>query len=241
MKQEATKITSIVAGVMFYTTARHAKALEIAYVISEQELTINLHADGSASVTERLTYESYHAETFHHTLHLLDYNIHHLTIHRVDPLTAKKLPLTLSTDRSLLTYQVVEDSDDLQRLQLFYPSKHEPVSFMFAYEIDNFVTTYADLAELTALQTEAGLIQEEVDFTATIQLPELFCEEEACQAQLINLGPQAQLSFELNAIRIGIPATAMTKYSAIAIQLSKEYFPQNPNQFPDQVFSTNKD
>lgn len=256
---------------MFFTTARHANVLDILYIIKEQNLTIDLQADGSANVSDCLTYQSYHAATFHHTLHLLDYDIKELSISLIDPLSRTRQDVRLSDSREPLTYQITDVSDEYQRLQINHAAKHERVTFVFDYVIDNFVTTYSDLAELTTLQTQAGLIQEDADVTARLLLPAMKPVEELepkegskpsvsakaarpviddsledrVVVQLSHTGDQAQLVTDRNGdrpmIRLAIPADAMTEQTALSVQVDPGFFPDNPNAFLEHALRQRKD
>lgn len=232
MDRKEAMISNIVRSVMFFTTARHAKELGLAYVTRDQNLTIILRADGSAKVSDELTYTSYQADTFHHTLHLLDYDVSQLSVSFLDPITQSKQPLMLSDSKEPLSYQLIEVKDDYQRLQIFYEAQHENVTFYYDYVIDNFVTNYTDGAELIALRAHDGIIQEDADFTGKILLPALTQEE--VTVQLLNIGDQAQVVVgweEETVIHIGIPADAMTNETILHIQVAAELFPKNPNSF----------
>lgn len=234
MNRKETMISTIVSSVMFFTTARHAKALGLAYVIREQNLTLTLAADGSANVSDELTYTSYQADTFHHTLHLLDYDVSQLTVSVLDPVTQRKQPLRLTDTKAPLSYQLIAGGDDFQQIQIFYEAPHQDVTFYYDYVIDNFVTNYGDGAELIALQVQAGLIQEDVDFTGKIVLPALTQAE--VSLQLLHAGDQAQVVVgweDQTVIRIGIPAESMTAETILHSQVATELFPMNPNSFPE--------
>lgn len=271
IKVNEAMIASIVNSVMFFTTARHARHLGIAYIISEQNLTLDLLSDGSAKVSDMITYHSYHADTFHHTLHLLDYNISQLTVSLFDSKAQTKQILRQTEANVPLSYQLTKKMDEALRLQLNYPSQHQTVSFVFEYVIDNIVTSYADLAELTPLLTQDSLIQEEADFNGTLLLPAVpqaqgkmlgdddtknrvpeenytyaihpphTAPQEKVTAQLIKTGDQAQVSIDKwegrSIIRVGLPSTAMTNETALMIQVAPEYFPNNPNTFPQQTLN----
>ncbi|MGO4928072.1 DUF2207 domain-containing protein [Fundicoccus sp. Sow4_F4] len=243
MEQREAIVSNIVRSVMFFTTARHARALDIAYITNEQKLTIDLQEDGSAKVSDRLTYTSYHAKTFHHTLHLLDYDVRKLSVSLIDPTTQTKQALRLTDKYEPLSYQITKVTDDQQRLQLNYESQHEKVTFVFEYVIDNFVTTYQDVAVLTTLQTDASIIQEEADFTGTLLLPTLpqqdaQTQEVAISAQLTNTSEEGQVTIERQGnrhmIRVGIPSEAMTSETALTIQVAASFFPKNPNDFSER-------
>lgn len=232
MGRKEAMIANVVRSVMFFATARYAKALGLAYVTRDQNLTIALQADGSAKVSDKLTYISYQADTFHHTLQLLDYDVSQLSVSLLDPITQSKQPVMLSDTNEPLSYQLIEVREEYQRLQIFYEAKHENVTFYYDYVIDNFVTNYADGAELIALRAQDGIIQEDADFTGTILLPALTQEE--VMVQLLNVGDQAQVVVgreEETVIRVGIPADAMTNETILYIQVAAELFPKNPNSF----------
>lgn len=262
MKQKEAIISSIVRSVMFFTTARHARNLEIAYITRDQHLTIDLQADGSAKVSDQISYIAYHNQSFHHTLHLLDYDVSHLSVNFLDKETHTKRPLLLSDTKEPFTYQVRQLGDEAQRLKLYYHSQHETITFIFDYIIDNFVTNYAELAELIPLRTYASLIQEDADFTGRILLPagptenkqgDLTQDKVAqiatqlpedsllpeVSAQLINTGPQAQVVVEnvgdRQLVHVAVPSEAMTPETTVRIHVDAKLFPENPNAFPEMT------
>lgn len=163
-----------------------ANALSLAYIVFNQQLTIELATDGSAQIEDQITYGGPSSFTvFYQTPQALDLEIAVLdeTTNTTTPLS--KYDSTSDRDLNLYEYQVTEEEGGT-KIELVLGEFEESVTLVYNYRQENFVTNHDDVAVLQPLKGAQGLIQQYTDATIRLVLPaglDLETEQEKIESE----------------------------------------------------------
>lgn len=238
-------VTSIVASVMMVTTAQVLGALDLAYLVDEQALDIQLQTDGSALVAERIRYSSFHASNFQHRISLLDYEISDLTVSLYEPTQQAFVEIPQLSDElhsHIATYYRLEIiADEVAQIQLYNASDERHLTFQFTYRIDNLVATrHPETTELIMFDCQEGLLLPGADITGRVQFPRALPQLNQQHQPKVDWHSVAQAAYwKLNsqhdALRFALPAHAQTTYSALQISLPNAVFDTHEKEDNDET------
>ena len=234
MEHKEKIVTSIVASVMMVTTAQVLGALDLAYIVDEQALDIQLQTDGSALVAERILYSSFHACKFQHRISLLDYEISDLTVSLYEPTqrTFVEIPQLSDEQRSHVApyYRLKIIADEVAQIQLYNMSDEQYLTFQFTYRIDNLIAKrHSETTELIAFDCQEGLLLPGADITGRVQFPEALPQlnqQNQLRVDWCSVAQAAywQLDSQQDALLFDLPAHAQTNYSTLEISLPNAVF-----------------
>lgn len=162
-----------------------ADALSLAYIVSRQDLTIELAPDGSAKIEDRLDLTGPAGFEMSYVINQPGTMKKQLSPNTTTALNLDKLNLDIEVvNLETGDTQPVEASDEFKENHYYAYARGDAVyidlqmtdhgyeyGLVFRYEFDNFVTTYEDAAVIEPLKTPDGLLQNYTDASVRVILP----------------------------------------------------------------------
>lgn len=208
-----------------------ANALSLAYVVEQQELTIELGPDGSAKIEDRIRYSGPSSfqptYTIYSPSNLADstfgFSIEelNLAIEVVDLETGKSQMIEASDHLEDGHYYAYPEQDTVQ-IEIPMFDQGYKFELVFRYEFENFVTNYQDVAVIDTLKAAGGPLQQYTQATVRLILPGAldFSADQAATTDLTNVEEAVTEEDE-----VGLPSSPTFKQSTNELAHFSEKLP----------------